>query len=478
MNHFPFPLPGIIQGGMGVGVSDWRLARAVSQTGQAGVVSGTALGTVLARRLQLGDPEGIIREALAACPIKACADEILKRYFTSTSGEKSKLAFRPTPLPNIGQKFAAKLAVVGNFVEVYLAKREHSGLIGLNLLEKIQAPTLASLYGAMLAGVDVVLMGAGIPRSIPRVLDELAEGRATDLKMDVAGATREDDFRDHFDPAEFMPAGTRLKRPAFFAIVASTVLAKTMAKRAEGSVEGLVIEGPPAGGHNAPPRGPLQLNEQGEPIFGERDYPDLAAIRELGLPFWLAGSFGRPGRLAEAKALGATGIQAGTAFAFCEESGLRSEYKAATLAKSQARQVKVFTDPAASPTGFPFKVLEAEGTLSEPEVYESRQRICDLGYLRTAYRKGDGTVGYRCPAEPVEDYLRKGGKVEDTVGRKCVCNGLMAAIGLEQQRDGAAEPTLLTAGADATRIAEFLPEGKNSYTAADAVDALLAETTC
>jgi len=461
---------------MGVGVSDWRLARAVSQTGQLGVVSGTALGTVLARRLQLGDPEGIVREALAACPLKDCVDEILQRYFKSSSGETSKLAFRPTPLPNIGQKFAAKLTVVGNFVEVHLAKRGHSGLVGLNLLEKIQAPTLASLYGAMLAGVDVVLMGAGIPRSIPRVLDELAEGRPTELKMDVAGATREDDFRDHFDPAEFMPAGTRIKRPAFFAIVASTVLAKTMAKRAEGSVEGLVIEGPPAGGHNAPPRGPLQLNELGEPIFGERDYPDLAEIRELGLPFWLAGSFGRPGRLAEAKALGATGIQAGTAFAFCEESGLRAEYKAATLAKSNARQVKVFTDPAASPTGFPFKVLEAEGTLSDKEVYESRQRVCDLGYLRTAYRKEDGTVGYRCPAEPVEDYLRKGGKVEDTVGRKCVCNGLMAAIGLEQQRDGQPEPTLLTAGADATRIAEFLPEGKDSYTAADVVDALLRHT--
>ena len=464
---------------MGVGVSDWRLAGAVSRTGQLGVVSGTALGTVLARRLQMGDPEGVLREALAACPLKDCAEEILRRYFKPAgAGAVAKPAFRLTPLPDIGRRFANGLAAVSNFVEVYLAKRGHSGRVGLNLLEKIQAPTLASLYGAMLAGVDVVLMGAGIPRSIPRVLDDLAEGRPTALKMDVSGAARDEDFRDRFDPADFGRGGERLKRPAFLAIVASTVLAKTMAKRAEGSVEGLVIEGPPAGGHNAPPRGPLQLNERGEPVFGERDYPDLATIRALGLPFWLAGRFGRSGRLAEARALGATGIQAGTAFAFCEESGLRAEYKAATLAKSQTRRVKVFTDPAASPTGFPFKVLEAEGTLSDPEVYENRRRVCDLGYLRTAYRKEDGTVGYRCPAEPVEDYVRKGGKVEDTVGRKCVCNGLMAAIGLEQQRDGRPEPSLLTAGTDAAHVAEFLPEGKNSYTAADAVDALLAETTC
>ena len=39
---------------MGAGVSDWRLARAVSQTGQLGVVSGTALAAILARRLQIG----------------------------------------------------------------------------------------------------------------------------------------------------------------------------------------------------------------------------------------------------------------------------------------------------------------------------------------------------------------------------------------------------------------------------------------
>jgi nitronate monooxygenase len=32
-------LPIIIQGGMGAGVSDWRLARAVSITGQLGVVT-------------------------------------------------------------------------------------------------------------------------------------------------------------------------------------------------------------------------------------------------------------------------------------------------------------------------------------------------------------------------------------------------------------------------------------------------------
>jgi len=38
--------PRIIQGGMGIAVSDWRLARAVSRLGQLGVVSGTAIDSI------------------------------------------------------------------------------------------------------------------------------------------------------------------------------------------------------------------------------------------------------------------------------------------------------------------------------------------------------------------------------------------------------------------------------------------------
>jgi len=57
--------PLIIQGGMGAGVSNWHLARSVSKLSQLGVVSGTALDVILARRLQQGDPDGDIRRALS-----------------------------------------------------------------------------------------------------------------------------------------------------------------------------------------------------------------------------------------------------------------------------------------------------------------------------------------------------------------------------------------------------------------------------
>ncbi len=465
----------IIQGGMGVAVSGWRLAQAVSQTGQLGVVAGTALATVFSRNLQLGDLDGHLRRALDAFPLREVAARVFQRYFIP-GGKPKEAPFKLHSLPTL--RFPQKLlnlTVVGNFVEVFLAKEGHRGVVGLNLLEKIQLPTLASLYGAMLAGVDFVLMGAGIPRAIPEVLDRLAEGQPAELKIDVAGAQPGERFTSRFDPAEFFAGPPpQLKRPRFIAIVSSATLATTLARKSSGVVHGFVVEGPSAGGHNAPPRGPMQLSARGEPIYGPRDEPELEKLRALGLPFWLAGSYGRPGMLARARELGAAGIQAGTAFAFSAESGIRPELKARALRLAREGQAAVFTDPLASPTHFPLKIAQIPGTLAEAALYESRPRICDLGYLREPYRRADGSVGYRCPSEPVEDYLRKGGKIEETAGRKCVCNGLTATIGLGQfQSGGEEELALVTAGEEIAHIAEFLPPGATAYTAADVVARLL-----
>ncbi len=459
---------------MGVAVSNWSLARAVSLAGQLGVVSGTALPTVLARRLQDGDPSGLMREALDAFPLRDLAKRIITRYFRE-EGKTKEEPYRSNPMPAIASRLSAELAIVANFVEVHLAKRGHTGLVGLNLLEKIQIPTLPTLFGAMLAGVDCILMGAGIPRSIPRVLDQLANNEPTELKIEVQGALPGERFADTFASREYGFENLSLTRPAFLAIVSSDVLAKTLAKRSEGRIDGFVVEGYDAGGHNAPPRGPLQLTDEGEPQFGPRDLPNLQNMRDLGLPFWLAGSYGRPGKLAEAQALGAVGIQVGTAFAYCDESGLAPNFKVDAIEKSRRGEIRIFTDPNASPTGFPFKVLQADHTISDSEIYAARKRVCDLGYLRSPYRRDDGSVGYRCAAEPVDDYVKKGGSPEDTVGRKCVCNGLLAAIGHPQTRNGEPEPTLLTAGIDAARIHEFVPAGQTTYSAANVIRKLLAK---
>ncbi len=430
---------------------------------------------MLARRLQLGDLDGRMRHAMAHFPLKEMADRILEKFYVA-GGKLKATPFKSKPMPSATPGMAAlELMVVANFVEVFLAKEGHKGLVGVNLLVKIQVPTVPSLFGAMLAGVDFVLMGAGIPRAIPGILDKLSRLEPASLPIDVSGAQPGDNFAAEFDPTPFVPPGvTELKRPNFLAIVTSASLATMLARKASGKVNGFVVEGATAGGHNAPPRGALELNEIGEPIYGPRDVPDLQAFRDLGLPFWLAGSYGSREGLKEALGEGAAGIQVGTAFAFCQDSGIDPAVKAKVIDTVLAGQAHVRTDPLASPTGYPFKVVELPDTVSDPVEYAQRTRICDLGYLREPYRLDNGTLGYRCASEPVEDYVKKGGDPADCVGRKCICNGLASTVGIAQMRkDGYLEQAIVTAGDQVTGIGKFLKPGQREYTAMDVLDQLL-----
>ena len=374
-----------------------------------------------------------------------------------------------------GPRELRELLIVANFVEVFLSREGHENPVGINYLEKIQLPHLPSIYGAMLAGVDYVLVGAGIPLKIPGVLDRFASHQSATYALDVAEATQGGGTMMTFVPREYMEHDLPpLHRPQFLAVIASNTLATTMVKRANGRVDGFIVEGPTAGGHNAPPRGKLQLSKAGEPVYGERDRVDLAKLRELKLPFWLAGGYGSPEKLREALASGAAGVQVGTAFAFCAESALRNDYKQALLEKVVSGEARVSTDPLASPTSFPFKVAPLDGTVSEHEVYVARPRICDLGFLREAYRTAEGGVGFRCSAEPVSIYVSKGGNPEDTVGRKCLCNALVANIGHPQVRNGKyVEKGLVTSGDSLSDIGRFLPSNGAAYGAAEVVRQLL-----
>ena len=468
--------PRVIQGGMGFAVSGWKLASTVSRLGHLGVVSGSGLDLLVSRLLQSGDPGGHITRILERFPFPEIAQRVRAQH-EIPGGKAPTAPFRRIPMWTATPSIALQqLAVVANFVEVALAKDGHDGIVGINYLTKIQLPLLASLYGAMLAGVDYVLMGAGLPREVPAILDRLAEGLDVEFPLSVEGAQPGDAYRTTFSPQRVLGAVPGpLRRPRFLAIVASNTLAALMAKNATGRVDGLVIEGHTAGGHNAPPRGKLVVDAHGEPEYGPRNDVDLAAIRQLGLPFWLAGSYASPERLHEAEQHGAAGIQAGTAFAFARESGLAPELKSAVLATLRQGPIRVFTDPNASPTGFPFKVVPLSGTLSEREVYDARVRNCDLGYLRRVYRKLDGRLGYRCPGEPVEDYVRKGGDEAETVGRKCLCNCLLANVGLAQRRDdGSLEMPMLTAGSELNAVTGFIPAGADSYGAGDVIRKLTA----
>jgi NAD(P)H-dependent flavin oxidoreductase YrpB (nitropropane dioxygenase family) len=437
-------------------------------------VSGTCIDIVFARQLQLGDPDGLLREALSHFPNPALAQRILRRYFKPEGMAPTDSFRNPLQLTLEPNRDSVELIVCANFCQIWLAKQGHNGLVGVNYLEKLQLPLLPSIYGALLANVDYILIGAGIPNQIPAVLEQLAQHQEASYRVFVSDSAQSDDFRTRFNPSDILHEPTLpLAVPYFLPIVSSSVLAQRLMKA--GRIDGFVVEGPLAGGHNAPPRGTLQLTEKGEPLYGERDNVDCKKLKELGLPFWLAGTYASPEKMREALELGANGIQVGSIFALCEESGMTDELKRNVRSEAFRGEQLIFTDPLASPTGFPFKVAQVPDTISESEVYDCRERKCDIGRLTQLYVEKNGSVGSRCPSEPVNRYVAKGGSIEDTLDRKCLCNGLLAAIGLPQHRNNAyVEPPLVTLGNDLGFLRHLMTHEAATYTAEDAVRYLLS----
>jgi NAD(P)H-dependent flavin oxidoreductase YrpB (nitropropane dioxygenase family) len=355
--------------------------------------------------------------------------------------------------------------------------------VGINYLRKIELPIPFSIYGAMLAGVDYVIVGAGNPKEIPGLIARLAKHDPVSLTLRVQGLTSADgDVDVVFDPAAIHGGDPPpIAQPAFLAIVASVDLAAGLAAM-EPPPDGFIVEAPSAGGHNAPPRGPRRVDDLGQPIYDDRDDVDLDRLRHIGLPFWLAGSAGSPEGLQQARAAGAVGVQLGTAFAFCAESGLDSDLKQRIMSELAAGSLEVRSDWRASPTGFPFRIVQIKGTLSDTEIYDERRRVCDLGALRVPYKTGEDSIGYRCPAEPLRAYSDiKGGRESNTEGRLCLCNGLLATAGLAQHRvkHGYDEPALVTAGSDFQTVRVLMDRMHPDaafYTAADVVDHVTGAT--
>ncbi len=191
---------------MGVGVSSWRLASAVAARGQLGVVSGTALDLVIARRLQDGDPDGSVRRALAAFPVPEVAQRVLTRYLRV--GGRGGSPYRPVPRPSLRPSRAAQeLTVVANFVEVWLAKQGHDGQVGVNYLEKVQMATPAAAYGAMLAGRRCRPDGRRHPASPSAPARRARRSTARCASRSTWQATPARDHAVELDPADLLGPG-------------------------------------------------------------------------------------------------------------------------------------------------------------------------------------------------------------------------------------------------------------------------------
>ena len=462
--------PNIVQGGMGIGVSTWRLARHVAQRGEIGIVSGTGIDTVVVRELQDGDPHDRCR-VLADYPDTAIAEDLLDRFYQPEGrapDESYDLLKMHGFEPSVRSQ---RILAATTFTEVRLAKEGHDGLVGLNLLAKLKRYTLPCIYGALLAGVDIVSIGAGIPMEEARQIPKLAAGEAAELGLDVDTSQAPDvdgSFAYRFDPADVLDDPPTLDRPLFLPIVSSDVLARILdTKLPDDHVDGWVVETPVAGGHNAPPRN-KNYAEDHTPLYDERDEADLESVRALGKPFFLAGGYGSPRGLRFARSVGAAGIQVGSLFSLTDESGYPEGTTRRLIRRLHRGDLSVSTDGRVSSTGFPFKVLTAEDTLADEEVYAERRRVCDLGYLREPYLDGKGRLMGRCPAEPVKTYESRGGDPDEAEGRACLCNALLANIGHAQRRADGPEPPLFTGG-DAL---ENLPLGSADDPQYDADDVI------
>ncbi len=464
-------LPIIIQGGMGVYISNFHLAKTCAQHPSVlGTLSGIAIERVVPHILQIGDPGGHYRRALEHFPFPEVAKRIISKYFVEggiSAGEKMKsvpvVSLYPSPE-------LIELMVLSNFALVWLAKEGHERPISVNYLEKIQIPHIYNITGAIMAGANYITIGAGIPLQIPNVLDAIVSGTTVNYRVQVKGS--KDGFVTiSFDPKIFFgKALPPLKRPGFLPIVSTDILATLMAKKLpSGSIQGFVIEKPTAGGHNAPPRTKGIFDEKGQPVYGLKDEIIFSKLRELNIPFFIAGSCATQNSLVEAQALGAVGIQVGSIFALSDDSGMHSRFRNEIRRLGYRNELEIQTDIKASPTGFPFKVVQLSETLSDYVVYAARERICDVCALRMVYEH-NGKIYYSCPGEPINSYLRKGGEIEDTVDVMCLCNGLLSAAGFGNP----GEPPIFTLGDDVSFLSHLMQNETDSYSAIDAIEYLLS----
>jgi nitronate monooxygenase len=506
----------LIQGGMGVYVSNRRLAKAVAQGKPgvtAGTISGTGLDVVYVRLLQLGDPGGHVTRALTAFDSKfgcSIGQKIINRYFIEGGkAPGSKFKFSPmqvvhtgnegdsipavslpdVPIPlNINPE-TIELVIATAFAEVWLAKDGHQGNIFINLMKKVELPLIFAMYGAMLAGVDAIVVGAGNPDGLAAICSQLANHSSVTFDLPVLYREAGETFQCLFDPhlvADNKLTSAPMNRPAFLAIVSQENLVKALAQSVSEIPDGFIIEHHTAGGHNAGPQGPLKTDRLGQPQYSEMDEPDFKAIRDVGIPFWLAGGYGSREKLTQALQAGAVGVQVGSTFALAEESGMKPAYRTAILNK-----IKNLTGDSAlvlttlfSPTGFPFKVVQLEGTLSDPEVYSRRTRVCDIGLLQQrginkSAEDGSRRLFQRCSAAPIEEFIKKRGLPHNADDKRCLCNGLLATVGLGQavKTNGELfeEPAIVTLGNHLDGIRRLSRQGQTTYWVRDVLTDILGD---
>jgi len=472
-NYWVNPPPPVIGGGMGVNVSWYGLVKILARLGQLGTLSGVALDRVVAYELLSGDPTGDIRRALEHFPDQRLVKEVLDAFFNE---HPSKIK-RHIPVFTVKPShLLISLTICANYAVVWLAKEGHDNPVSINYLEKVSMPLMYGILGAMLAGVDFVTMGAGLALQIPKLFEDILAGRTATYHIPVIG--RKEKYVMEFDPIkffgpEFHILRKTLKRPGLIPIISSLLGAKIFkAKLPPGNVQAIVYEDlETAGGHGPFPRG-RQFKSNGEPLCDARDETNFEELSDLFEIWYYAGGVASPQGLAWARALGATGIQVGSILAVSNDSKMDEKLKRLVRYLGYLGLIEVYNDPYFSSTGYPFKkVKNLKGTITDEQVYLARKRICNHKCLVNLFEKPNGTIGYRCSAEPIKAYLSKGGALGDTINRGCLCEGLLSTCGADPTK-----PSLVTLGknVDFLRDPALMENPYDSYSAEQAINYLLS----
>ncbi len=354
MNNFDSTLPQlsikgkkitvpVVQGGMGVGVSLYPLARAVALQGGLGIVS------------------------------SACLDRLVSR--------------------RTGKKLNSYEAA---FEEVSLAKAA-GGFAGINIMCALVRDYEASVRGALDAGADAIISGAGLPLTLPAIQPP----RDTALIPIVSSGRALDLICKKWEKLGYRP-------------------------------DAVVLEGPLAGGH-------LGFKIDQIDLESNRLENLLPPVKEMAVkygdfPVIVAGGIYTHNDIVRFLKMGADGVQMGTRFLATEESSASAAYKKAVV-EAKEDDIVVAHDPG-SPCGLPFRVIK-QSPMYVSALKKLRTPKCDKGYV--LLKDGEGKFT-RCLAKESNEH------------HFCICNGLLSSGGYNTDKE---EP-LYTVGTNASKVDKLL----------------------
>jgi nitronate monooxygenase len=330
----------LVQGGMGVGVSAHRLAGAVAAEGGVGTISSVDL-----RRHH---------------------PDLMERTTGLDPGEAAKQAIDEANLEAISREIAAARDIAGDH-----------GLLAINVMRAVSAYA-ASVKRALEAGIDAVVVGAGLPLDLPDLAQDHPRAALIPILSDARGVQL------------IVKKWERKKRLP----------------------DAIVIEHPRlAGGH----LGAARIADLHDPRFEfENVIPQsLAFLRSAGIereiPLIAAGGIRSCEDIARVQALGAAAVQLGTPFAVTIECDAHPEFKH-VLAEARDDEMVEFTSVA----GLPARAVATPWLRSYLRIEDKLQAV--------AHPKARCTKSFDCLAQCG---LRDG---TPGWGQFCIDNQLAAAL--------------------------------------------------